>query len=631
MDAPGDVYDVQNAANSFIVKVPTDPSVTPIRFTNDGHWVTMQMDGLSDASASVDGTSAVFGDVTKADDVEYQVTNTGLKENIRLELAPTMPISYSYLIDADPDLTPSMMENGSIAFSDGFGDLTFSIPAGIMQDSAVQPETSTAVEYRLNREDDHWKLTVTPDYQWLTDPVRDYPVVIDPSISNQPATDCFLTESNPTESHCGNTSAYIHVGKQGAGKRKRGLLSFSLTSVPPTAIIDSAALSLYLDPGQTVGTGSSEYSVYRAGKAFNNNATWATSGSSGNWAFGAGDPTAPIVGGLSITGGTSGYKDFTGLNEIVQGWVDGRFAANGLVLKQTDEQTSNEIGFFSSASATPSARVPKLAVNYSMPVVGGDAVSDGPVDPNLVWEDPAVDTDPSVIQEEEVVGWLADELTADEDPTFARRACTKPGGDPCPSADNQYLNVVNHREGQGNSCTAGDSGCTSNGHKTYTCSAAASRNMIETYKGTDKGEKWFEDKLQLSTTQGLLGITRITDTLKNNFSGSHRWRLKQPSSAVRYQARVIMDVSNGIPVIQNVATQYLPYYGGHALTHYNLAYGYDRSDKSVAVAEEWDPEYTYGVLSSSYPSGNPYGLHKDVARSKAFAAVYHSPNQKIVF
>lgn len=83
-------------------------------------------------------------------------------------------------------------------------------------------------------------------------------------------------------------------------------------------------------------------------------------------------------------------------------------------------------------------------------------------------------------------------------------------GDPCSGYPSAYTAVgwgfTLHKEGGGNPCTPGTTGCTSIGHKTYTCAAASTRNMVQAMTGTDYGEYWFETREHISPSIGLPNI-----------------------------------------------------------------------------------------------------------------------------
>jgi hypothetical protein len=380
VEAPGATYAVENAANAYTALIPEDASTTPVKFAIDDAWATMRMHGADDAPA-VEGAEASFDDVIDTDGVTYEATATGLKETIHLDSVPDPaagPLEYTFTMDASEGMTPVLTEEGGVDFVDGAGHARISIPVGNMTDSATpEPAFTEDVTYALAQAGDKWTLTVTPDAAWLADPARAYPVRIDPTLTDQTAIrDCWLEEAVPTNSRCGGASPYIRVGRVAAGERRRGLLDFDISSIPATASVTEAAVNLYLDASQSLNGQVDDYVVRSAGKPFNNYATWNSSGADGSWT--GGSPTGPDYGARGIYGTDSGWKSFTGLEELIQGWHNGAEAHTGLLLKQAGEDTNNALGFFSSASGNPANRHPYLAVSYMIPDTPDDAEAEPP-------------------------------------------------------------------------------------------------------------------------------------------------------------------------------------------------------------------------------------------------------------
>jgi hypothetical protein len=175
----------------------------------------MRMHGLHDAP-EIEGTEASFADVRGASEVVYEATGTGLKESIVLAAAPpaTAPQSYTYTLDASASLTPVLTQSGAVEFRREDGTVSVAIPAGNMTDSAQQPAYTEAVAYQLTPTATGWTLTVTPSHDWLTDPARVFPVVIDPTLSQSVARDCWVGEENPTTSACGDMAQFLRVGRK---------------------------------------------------------------------------------------------------------------------------------------------------------------------------------------------------------------------------------------------------------------------------------------------------------------------------------------------------------------------------------------------------------------------------------
>jgi len=368
VEAPGNAYAVENAAGSYSASLPENPATTPVRVEADGVWVTMKMNGVTDDPA-VGGSAATYDEVAKADSVTYQATNTGLKEDVVLSAAPPVgqPLRYTYALAASPGVTPSVSAAGSVQFKNGSGKVVMEIPRGNMIDSATpRAEMTGAVSYALAPAGAGWTLTMTPDLAWLTDPARVYPVTIDPTVTTGATRDCWIIKSNVDGNGCGVAATHIRTGRKNADDVYRGLLGFDVGSIPATATVNTATISLYLDATQSYSSEIASYGFNLAGKPWDW-PTWNTTGiSSTTW--NGGDPTGTARGVRNLRGDEGGRYDFTGLADVVQGWANGTIPNNGLVLKQVNEDTNNVVWFkSSSSSAENDGQRPHLEVTYDTP------------------------------------------------------------------------------------------------------------------------------------------------------------------------------------------------------------------------------------------------------------------------
>lgn len=362
---PKSGYAAVNAENAFDVHLPEDMSQTPLLLKQGASWVSMRMHGVGVASPEVADDTAVYADVARADNVEYQVVADGVKERIELATPPASPLQYTYTIDASAGLTPSL-DADVVLFKDPAGVAQFSVPAGVMFDSASDPATSTAVDYSLTPSGSSWTLTVTPDLDWLQSPNRVYPITIDPSLSNQPdVVDCYLGSASPDTSHCGNGTLYIKAGMSGTSKL-RGAVTFDVSGIPANSTVNTGSVNVYLDSTQTTNTSlSPDYAFYEAGKTFDTTATWNSAGGNGAWS--GGSPGSSAYGTRTMNGATDGYKTF-GVATVIQGWVNGSIPNRGLILKQTAESANTSIAFFSaSTDAGNNGKRPYMNVNYTAP------------------------------------------------------------------------------------------------------------------------------------------------------------------------------------------------------------------------------------------------------------------------
>src|SRR4051812_48400298 len=139
-------------------------------------------------------------------------------------------------------------------------------------------------------------------------------------------------------------------------------------------------------------------------------------------------------------------------------------------------------------------------------------------------------------------------------------------------------------EGAGNPCTPNASGCSSLGHPYYTCAAASTRNMTQTMTGVDKGEAQFVSWEGITPGVGLPGISHISSTLNAHYGSYGSWTTHVPSSSNDYLSGIITDTySYQQSVIQDLDTQYLPYFNGESLSHYDIVYGWNAPNQTVSI------------------------------------------------
>ncbi|QOV41499.1 DNRLRE domain-containing protein [Streptomyces ferrugineus] len=269
-----------------------------VRFASpSGRSVTLGLDGMAgkDLTAKVKGSTVTYEDVVHGADLEYVVGPGRVKENITLAKRPDGPVTFTFTLDTD-GLEPKARKDGSIAL---FGELPDTpeliIPAPYMTDAAradasVFGQTySRKVTQKLTRDGDGWKLTVAPDEKWLASKDRQYPVVIDPTITIAPvgdaAQDAMVLSDQPTSNF--GSSWKLSAGRTDTGTA-RSLIKFPLDEIPAGTKIDTARLEMYYDQSHTTAGTSVLIKAHRATGAWDEStATW--------------DSTSSLVGELSGT------------------------------------------------------------------------------------------------------------------------------------------------------------------------------------------------------------------------------------------------------------------------------------------------------------------------------------------
>ncbi|MBB4156172.1 RHS repeat-associated protein [Streptomyces cinereoruber] len=257
-----------------------------MRFEAEGGGaVTLGLAGAGALKPEAKGDQVLYKDAVAGADLSYRVGNGQVKEDIVLAERPAGPVSFTFTLDTEGGLTPKAREDGSVAFfGEAPGTPVMVIPAPYMTDARKDPRSvtggtySTAVTQKLSRDADGkgWRLTLTPDAKWLAAKERQYPVVIDPTITITPiasvSEDTMVLSDQPGVNF--NNTWKLSVGKTDTGIA-RSLIKFPLNEIPAGVKVDAARLSLYYDQSHTTNGNTVALEAHRATGAWNEaGATW---------------------------------------------------------------------------------------------------------------------------------------------------------------------------------------------------------------------------------------------------------------------------------------------------------------------------------------------------------------------
>jgi hypothetical protein len=178
--------------------------------------------------------------------------------------------------------------------------------------------------------------------------------------------DCYLNSAAPNDN---NNNALILVGHAWPdGITYRGLIKFDLSSIPASATILSATLSIWVNGDYCINARTLR--AYRVKRNWvEEEATWNVYSAGNNWGTAGcsnttSDRDAADMGNVSVGAavavGTEIQIPLTAAE--VQKMIDGTYTNYGWLL-QVDTETGDEYAYDSSGSATPSER-PKLVVTY---------------------------------------------------------------------------------------------------------------------------------------------------------------------------------------------------------------------------------------------------------------------------
>ncbi|ORT59515.1 DNRLRE domain-containing protein [Streptomyces sp. CB03238] len=292
-----------NTTNSARSSFVTSPDKLLRYEAPDGRSVTLGLHGAKAAlKPEAKGATVTYKGAVPGADLEYVVGAGQVKENIVLAERPAGPVKFTFTLDTE-GLTPEVRKDGSIAlFGEAPQTPVMVIPAPYMTDakkdtlSPTGGTYSTQVTQKLTRAKNGkgWTLTVTPDASWLAAKERQYPVVIDPTITVTPnasqSQDAMVLSDQPGVNF--NTTWKLSAGKTDTGTA-RSLIKFPIDEIPAGVDIDTARLEMYFDQAHTTNGNDVTIGAYRAtGSWAESTATWSN--------------TSTLVGELS---GTSVQQD----------------------------------------------------------------------------------------------------------------------------------------------------------------------------------------------------------------------------------------------------------------------------------------------------------------------------------
>ena len=253
--------------------------------------------------------------------VTYTVHPDRVKEDIILE-KPGAATSYRTRIEA-VGLTPTLLEDRSVQFTDTEGKEIFDIPAPFMYDNDKAYSEDIVVRL-VNVDEDVFELIYIPNHQWLHDPGRVYPVTIDPTYSVSPAlygpsvtTDSYVNSNTPNSNYY--NEQYMKVG----GGCRSYLKFNSLPSISAQYLIYSANI-VFLATGES----RPDVELYRV------TGSWSSTGIT--WNNQPGRESARLA-----TASCDNRKYVAEVTDLVCGWYKGSYPNYGVMIKPTNPNADN--------------------------------------------------------------------------------------------------------------------------------------------------------------------------------------------------------------------------------------------------------------------------------------------------
>lgn len=276
-------------------------------------------------------------------------------------------VSFASTEDADSTIRPRLV----VYYIRGSG-----VPTATA--TATPSNTPTATPTPTSALTPTWTRTATPTATPLatvtattsTTPTQT-PAVTNTSVAPTPtaaptlvtlggAGDTYVYQYQATSNYCVDTQIKVGYKQQNAG-----LVRFDVSSIPADAVVTSASLQLYATSWSGADLSIGVYYITRTMSSCQ--ATWSVASAGNPWGSAGCNNTAtdrrPAPESQLTTGGPSVWYSWP-LTQVVQGWVSGSLANNGVLLRGASSLLTNMMSF-ASADNTNTGWRPKLVVYYT--------------------------------------------------------------------------------------------------------------------------------------------------------------------------------------------------------------------------------------------------------------------------
>jgi RHS repeat-associated protein len=335
---------LSNGPNSFDVSLPGDLGDGAVRLSEDGQWVSSELQVVNPEPAQLEDGTATYESGNGDTSFEFSGLPSGVKESIEIA-DPSQPSTFHYRLDASTGLIPQVLQDGSIEFLNKDGEAAVTLPRPTVEDSSPTAGAANAASYELEPAGDHWLLTVAIDQEWLGQSDRSWPVTLDPSMTVKTvALDCNFggTLSQAGWGTCTSASQpylsnYRHqVGAEATSEWARSLLRFDVSTVPKNAYITKANIGLYAEEVVSKELSSTGLEIRKAEKPWKQGVNWLTYDGTNKWAQQGGDSDGPYVFvSTNERGPQAGWWNFEseGVGRTVEEWAKGETINNGFLLE----------------------------------------------------------------------------------------------------------------------------------------------------------------------------------------------------------------------------------------------------------------------------------------------------------
>ena len=332
----------ENEANDYMIQLPS--SITEnagIKIQQNDYTIELIPVGGDYSHSVVKENAILYNQVYDGIDVQYTVLDDSVKEDIILR-KQTEQTSFAYELNI-PGLKAELKDNQVYLYPEekGIEDAEYILEAPSMEDAAGA--VSFRITLNLEEKDGKQILTVLPDTEWLQSEEREYPVRINPStisIDRSQFSLIGVEQGSPNTTVGDNNYPYVGYDdgiKSGnlAGYGTAHMICRTFVKVnadfsviPKDSKIDNATFSV--SQRTNFSNGASQFGLYRVDEPWSIDITWKTQPY--NHTF------------IDVQNAKTQRNEYINYNvkDLINDWVQGTYANNGMVLKAIDEAAGLE-------------------------------------------------------------------------------------------------------------------------------------------------------------------------------------------------------------------------------------------------------------------------------------------------
>jgi RHS repeat-associated protein len=311
-----------------------------------------------------------YADAYPGADVTYELLPDGVKETIVLN-DDEAPAHYRFVLSTPggDKLMADEQPNGSWGFwTPSAPAPLFTLAAPFVTEATepnVAPEPLNKASMKVKEIGKGFVVDVRLDEKWLHDPKRQFPVMLDPTITIQPGVEdtwwrlhctfpypsCYGAEGHDT----------LWIGTQDAGETFRSGLLFDLSAVPAGATVLDAQMEIYWPWACMSVANVGCWNTTHVLDAHRMTAPWTVRTDFRDLKF------DPVPASSLTLDGTKGAQWMRwDVTTMAEGWVLGEQPNHGLILKRADESPglSGPVAYGRRYTGDPTLR-PKLVVTYT--------------------------------------------------------------------------------------------------------------------------------------------------------------------------------------------------------------------------------------------------------------------------